>query len=317
MNRIDRLTAIILKLQSRKRTSADILSDHFNISLRTVFRDLRALGEAGIPIGHEPDEGYFIVDGYYLPPVMFTKEEASTILLAGKFVEQQADKTVSENFKQALQKIKSVLKNNEKNYLEGLDDYISVIKPKPFNNQDGGNLFLTEIKSALVNHQIIQFDYYSNYNDSTTNRTVEPMGLCHYSNHWHLIAYCQLRESVRDFRADRIMKLSLTDSKYNPDSRGDYRKHIGGVFTNTDLEEVTVKFKKQVARYIADQKYYYGLIKELDEGNHIEMTFMTSQLEYFARWLISFGNGVEVTNPPKLKTEVIKIIKELQEHHNI
>lgn len=315
MNRIDRLTAIIIKLQSRRRTTAEDISEHFNISSRTVFRDLRALGEAGIPIGHEPDQGYYIIDGYYLPPIMFTKEEASTILLAGKFVDQQADKVVTDNFNKALLKIKSVLKHTEKSFLEDLDNHISVIKPPIPRSPNTSNFFLTEIKSALVSHSVLSFDYYSNYNDSTTTRTVEPMGLCHYTNHWHLIAYCHLRESVRDFRTDRIMKLKLNNDVFDPEVHDDYQKYIGAVFTGTGLEEVTVKFNKDIARFITDQKYYYGLIGEKEEETFIEMTFMTSQFEYFARWLISFGNGVEIVDPSGLKEEMTKLVKELQEHH--
>jgi predicted DNA-binding transcriptional regulator YafY len=315
MNRIDRLTAIIIKLQSSRRTSAETIAEQFTISLRTVFRDLKALGEAGVPIGHEPDHGYFIVEGYYLPPIMFTKEEASTLVLEGKFVDQQADKVVADNFNQALLKIKTVLRRSEKNFLEDLDGHISVIKPPMPNAPSTSNFHLTEIKSALVNKNVLSFDYYSNYNDVTTSRTVEPMGLCHYSNHWHLIAYCHLRASVRDFRTDRIMKLKINNDLFDPNVHDDYRKYVGAVFNGTDLEEATVRFNKEIARFIADQKYYYGLINEREQDDFMEMTFMTSQFEYFARWLISFGNGIEIIKPKELKEEIVKMVRELKNHH--
>src|SRR5260221_12378547 len=86
MNRIDRLTAILIHLQSKRIVKAEEMADRFEISLRTVYRDVRALMEAGVPIGSEAGKGYFIVDGYHLPQVMFSQEEASAILLAGKLV---------------------------------------------------------------------------------------------------------------------------------------------------------------------------------------------------------------------------------------
>ena len=88
MNRIDRLTAMLVHLQSKKVVKAEEMANRFEISLRTVYRDVKALMEAGVPIGSEAGKGYFIVDGYHLPPVMFTQDEASSMLLAGKFVEK-------------------------------------------------------------------------------------------------------------------------------------------------------------------------------------------------------------------------------------
>jgi predicted DNA-binding transcriptional regulator YafY len=89
MNRIDRLTAILVQLQSKKVVKAHEIADRFEISLRTVYRDVRALEEAGIPIGAEAGKGYFILDGYHLPPVMFSQQEANALVLGSKLIEGQ------------------------------------------------------------------------------------------------------------------------------------------------------------------------------------------------------------------------------------
>jgi len=109
MNRIDRLTAILIHLQSKKIVRAEEMADRFEISLRTVYRDVRALMEAGVPIGSEAGKGYFIVDGYHLPPVMFSQEEASAILLAGKLVEKMTDESIRKSFESAFNENQSVL----------------------------------------------------------------------------------------------------------------------------------------------------------------------------------------------------------------
>src|ERR687897_2699091 len=98
MNRIDRLTAILIQLQTKRVVKAEEIADRFEISLRTVYRDVRALMEAGVPIGSEAGKGYFIVDGYHLPPVMFTTDEASALMLAGKLVEKMTDNSVRTEF---------------------------------------------------------------------------------------------------------------------------------------------------------------------------------------------------------------------------
>ena len=84
MNRIDRITAILIQLQSKKIVTAKEIAQRFNKSLRTVYRDIRTLEEAGIPIGAEAGKGYYLVDGYLLPPVMFTPGEVGSLITAAK-----------------------------------------------------------------------------------------------------------------------------------------------------------------------------------------------------------------------------------------
>lgn len=317
MNRIDRLTAILLKLQSKRLLTGQEIADHFEISLRTVYRDIRSLEEAGVPIGAEAGKGYFIMEGYHLPPIMFTKEEASAVLVAGKFVENQADKSVVSHFAEAMLKIRAVLKSAEKEYLETLEDSVTVLKPIIPKEDRFPDHFLTDIKNALVQKCTLNFDYYSNYNDSFTTREVEPLGLCYYSNHWHLIAYCRLRKAVRDFRTDRLMKLSLGTDSFDPSVHGDYRDHIAEVFNSGELREVSIIVTDQVARYISDQKYYYGFVSEKESSDGVEMVFMVSEIAYFARWLLMFGQHVQVISPTELLEEMKVLSEEIYSHYNV
>lgn len=108
MNRIDRLNALMIYLQSRSRVTMDQLEQKFELTRRTLFRDIRALIDGGLPIGGDAGEGYFIVEGYHLPPVVFSKEEASALLMGAKFVEHQAVPETSARFVQAFIKVKAV-----------------------------------------------------------------------------------------------------------------------------------------------------------------------------------------------------------------
>src|SRR4249920_2164219 len=153
MNRIDRLTAILIQLQSKKIVKAEEIAKRFEISLRTVYRDVKALMEAGVPIGSEAGKGYFIVDGYHLPPVMFNQEEASSILLAGKLVEKMTDESIRVSFESALMKIKSVLADREKDHLETLESFVEVQMPRQHQQPQFPNHFLTDIQKALVNKE--------------------------------------------------------------------------------------------------------------------------------------------------------------------
>src|SRR6195952_2114515 len=105
MNRINRVSAILIQLQSRRVVKASDIAARFNISLRTVYRDVKTLEEAGVPIIGEAGVGYSIMDGYRLPPVMFTKEEATAFLTAEKFVEQLTDNETSAYYQSAMYKV--------------------------------------------------------------------------------------------------------------------------------------------------------------------------------------------------------------------
>ena len=122
MNRIDRLTAILIQLQTKQVVTAQEIANRFEISLRTVYRDVRALEEAGVPIGAEAGKGYFLSEGFHLPPVMFTPEEANALMLGSKLIEGQTDNSIKHHFYEAMLKIKSVLKNAEKEGLQALEE---------------------------------------------------------------------------------------------------------------------------------------------------------------------------------------------------
>src|SRR5438105_10442497 len=131
MNRIDRLHAILTHLQSKRKVTAQEIADRFEISLRTVYRDVKALDESGVPVIGEAGSGYSIMEGYRLPPVMFTQEEAAALLLGAKLAEQWTDASIKKHFNAALYKIKAVLRTSDREHMDHLDDHIAVLSKMP------------------------------------------------------------------------------------------------------------------------------------------------------------------------------------------
>src|SRR6187431_1705999 len=130
MNRIDRVTAILIQLQSKRVVKAQEIADRFAVSLRTVYRDIKTLDEAGIPIIGEAGSGYSIMEGYRLPPVMFTQEEAGALLMGAKLAERLTDDSVIKNYTSALYKIKAVLRGDDKAHVEALTDQIEILSSR-------------------------------------------------------------------------------------------------------------------------------------------------------------------------------------------
>ena len=315
MNRLDRLTAILIQLQSKKIVKAEEIAGRFEISVRTVYRDVKSLMEAGVPIGSEAGTGYFIVDGYYLPPVMFTEEEASAMMMAGKLVERMTDSTVRTSFEGALYKIKSVLNEAEKDHLELLQDHIEVLKPQT-TSQPTKNIFLTELQKAVAGKQVIELEYVSNHQNELTIRTVEPIGLFYYSAAWHLIAWCRLRNNFRDFRCDRIKNLKDTGVVFEPRSISTLQEYFNSLQqANVEMKSATILFDRKEAHYVQNSRHYFGFVSEEQLEGQVQMNFVTSDLEMMGRWLLSYGSSVEIEKPEELREIVYTLVEELQEHY--
>jgi predicted DNA-binding transcriptional regulator YafY len=210
MNRIDRLFGILVLLQTRKYITADKIADQFEISIRTVYRDIKALSEQGIPISFEQPKGYFIVQGYFLPPVSFNTEEANALLIMERVVTGFTDKSIQKHYTTALNKVKAVLKTTQKETLELLNDNIKVQLHDSMKNEFE---HLSILQTAISTQNIIEI-IYTTHNSENSKREIEPIGLIFYAFNWHLIAWCHLREEYRDFRVSRIEKIRCSESPF-------------------------------------------------------------------------------------------------------
>jgi len=306
MNRIDRVSAILIQLQSRRVVKASDIAERFNISLRTVYRDVKTLEEAGIPIIGEAGVGYSIMEGYRLPPVMFTREEATAFLTAEKFVEQWTDASTMEHHKSAMYKIRAILKTAEKNLLEEIDSKIEVLKSHNHIGTDNKDHIQTLLNS-IVHRNIITIDYFANHSQEHTQRDIEPIGIFFKHGHWHLIAYCRMRNDYRDFRVDRINCIKVTDKIFD-NKHPSLKEYIAQTAKEQELDLVVIRVEKSIYSYLEYQKYYSGFVSEKAIGNQIEMTFLTMSLEGFSRWFMMFGDRAEIISPDSLKERVSNIV---------
>ncbi|MFN0255826.1 helix-turn-helix transcriptional regulator [Pedobacter ureilyticus] len=225
MNRIDRLFGILILLQSKKHVSAETIASRFEISVRTVYRDVKALAEQGVPLSFEPNKGYFIVQGYFLPPVSFNTDEASALLMMERFIEGFADKSIKQHYQSALDKVKNVLKSNQKEVLENLNANIRLQLPKRLHSDVE---YLSLLQNAIADKNIVAIKY-KNYKEEISERRLEPIGLIFYAFSWHLIGYCHLRNSYRDFKVNNILQLNCSSLPFtltNHISINDYMKQL-------------------------------------------------------------------------------------------
>ncbi len=298
-------------LQGRQVVRAEDIAEHFGVSVRTAYRDLRALDQAGVPIAAEAGIGYSLVDGYHLPPVIFTSEEAGALFFSGALVERFTDESVARHARAAIAKIRAVLPSDTRNFVERLEDATAVYMPatRPTSEEAPG---LDMIQQALVAGNVVRLRYYAHYRDSEDERHVEPLALVYYGNNWHLIAYCRMRNDVRDFRIDRIRSLEMLNEQRSWDGDFSVRTFVAQLTRPHATTEVVLRCSTDIARH-ATSKYYYGLVDERACDDGVTMTFMVSSLQWIAAWILSFGASVTVVSPPELRDVIRTTATEVAE----
>ncbi|MEG1587452.1 MAG: HTH domain-containing protein, partial [Bacteroidales bacterium] len=202
MNRIDRISAILIQLQSHSLVKAQQISDRYQISLRTVYRDIRALEEAGIPIIGNHGMGYSLESGFKLPPLMFTQREALSFLLAEKLVRELTDSDSNKHYKSGIEKIRAVMRFSDKTILDTLEENLFVLETNKPSTYKPDILLL--ILQSIYQKQTIRISYFMEAVSDSFGRNIEPVGLFFSRTNWYLIAFCLVKKSYRTFRIDRI-----------------------------------------------------------------------------------------------------------------
>ena len=210
--RLSRLTAIITQLQSKRIVTARYLAEKHNVSIRTIYRDIRTLEKSGIPIITEEGRGYSLMEGYQLPPILFTEDEANALITAEQLVLKNKDQSFSENYSNAIIKIKSVLKYTQKEKVDLLADRVYF---GGNNKYEKSSNYLMKIQSAITNFQLLEIEYLS-LGNKATKRSIEPFAIYSTKGNWLLIAFCRLRNEFRNFRIDSIQKLIAQDEVFAP-----------------------------------------------------------------------------------------------------
>jgi predicted DNA-binding transcriptional regulator YafY len=243
---------------------------------------------------------------------MFTRAEAGALLIAGKLVDKLTDSSVQKQFHLAANKIKAVLPMDEKDIIEKLDNSVEVLYTPVSERKGFSNNFISDIQQALATNKCLIIDYDSFYSqEKTNNRKVDPLGLVYYSNTWHLIGFCKLRNDMRDFRVDRILNLKITTDCGSIKKNDELKKYFKKIWEMGELTEVTVWFDNSIASSLASVKNYFGYVDEKVKGNGVEMNFAVNDYNYIARWLLSYSDKIKIIKPMELKQIMVDLVQSL------
>jgi predicted DNA-binding transcriptional regulator YafY len=313
MNRFDRITAILIQLQARRVVKGQDLAARFGVSLRTVYRDLRTLEEAGVPLCGEAGVGYSLAEGYRLPPVMFSREEATALITAEKLVVQLTDAHTAQLSRGAMDKLRAVLRRADRDYLEQLSPHITVLHPGRHRAAPLSDNTHQRLLASIAEQQVVTLDYRSGYQGSPSRREVEPMAL-YFGQYWHLVAYCRLRQAYRDFRLDRIAGLQVGPEQFSPrpDTLQSFWEEQA---RQRQVHAAVVRFAPEAAGRAHENKHYFGHTHErvLADGT-VEMTLLVPCLDQLARWLLVFTSQVSIVSPLALHQKLRLLAQDAYQH---
>lgn len=305
MNKTDRLLAIVLELQRKGRQRAEDLAATFETSKRTIYRDVLALCEAGVPIVSVPGQGYSLMKGYFLPPLSFTTEEATMLLLGSGFMARNFDAQYRIAAESATRKIESVLPEalrEDVHYLQSNIRFIGTLSAP--DEKETEKLLL--LRRALLDRNTVRFCYYTRHGNDMQNvppqtREADPYRLAYLLNSWHLVAYCHMRQDIRHFRLDRIEHLEVLTRTFIRPSRLPER------YEQEDHRDIIVRalFDMEVARWVREGRNYF-VTGEEETAEGLLVTLKIRHERDVMQWLLSWGRHVKILEPDALRLRLVE-----------
>lgn len=313
MNRTDRLVAMVMFLQGRRVVRAEELSRHFEVTVRTIYRDVSALSEAGVPVVGEAGVGYSLVQGYHLPPVMFTAEEAMAMFLGGEMVKRFSDASLTAPMDSALLKIRSVLPRERQDELDRLAR-ATAIQGAARLGSGFGQRTLLPIQQATVGRRVLRLTYRARAREEDTVRDVEPLGVSYHTDAWYLVAWCRLRTDYRSFKLERIRALEVKAERFAPRPEFSLEAFLDRQMADGERFTARVWFTRDAAER-ARRENSVTVTGEEAVRDGWELELQTFSLEWLAGWILAYGANAEAVSPPRLRTLVRTLAQKVATLH--
>ncbi len=296
--KVDRLVSIIMTLLDKKRIGAQELADMFEVSPRTIYRDIDAINMAGIPIRSTSGVGggFEIMPEYKIDKSVFSTADLSVILMG---LSNLSNMVRGDELVNALAKVKSFIPADKAEDIEIKINQIS-IDLSPWSGSKNIQPYLQMIKAALEDYKLLSFEYIAHHGNKTV-RTVEPYQLVLKSGHWYFYGYCYRRSGCRLFRLSRMSDLQIKQETFVP---RDYQKPILDFekIIETMQTEIKIRIHKSVLDRVLEFCTYDHFLPDGDE--HYIVNFPFIENEYYYDILLSFGDKCECLEPPHIRAKM-------------
>lgn len=303
--KVDRLVSIIMTLLDKERISAQELADTFEVSPRTIYRDIEAINMAGIPVRSIPGVGggFEIMPEYKLDKKVFSTADLSVILMG---LSSLSNVVRGDEFVNAFEKVKSFIPAEKAKDIEIKTNQIC-IDLSPWIGNRNIQPYLEIIKSALRDHKLLYFEYTAHHGYKTV-RTVEPYQLVLKGSHWYFQGYCHIRNDYRLFKLSRMSNLQMKQKTFIP---RDYQKPILDFEEMAETKQIEVKIRihKSVLDRALEYCTYDHFVRDGDEYYIANFPFI--QNDYYYDILLGFGDKCECLEPSHVRTEIKRKIRNM------
>jgi predicted DNA-binding transcriptional regulator YafY len=300
MNRTDRLLAIVLELQARGRQRAEDLAATFEVGKRTIYRDIQALCEAGVPVISTPGQGYSLLEGYFLPPLRFTPDEALILLLGGDVMAHSFDAEYRAAAQSATRKIAGALPEPLREEVRALQESFRYVGHSAGERPREGAM-LRQLRRAILGRHGVRFHYHARHGQDEagaySTREADPYGLVFYLGAWHMTGFCHLRQDIRHFRVERMQQLAVLPRTFTRPP-GFKLQHRDG----EDQRGLVVRalFDLSIAEWVRESPSFFAVSEELrDDG--LLITLRVRHEREVLQWLLGWGARVRVLEPESLR----------------
>lgn len=303
--KIDRLVSIIMILLNKRRVGAQELADRFEVSLRTVYRDIDAINTAGIPVRGAPGVGggFEIMPQYKLDKKVFSTADLSALLTGLSGV---SDMVRGDELNHALAKVRSFIPAERAKEIELRVNQVR-IDLSPWTGNKNIQPYLERIKTALRDGKVLAFEYVAHYGNKSA-RSVEPYQLVLKSGHWYLHGYCRKREAFRLFRLSRMSNLVLQEEGFAPRDYPKPQLEVSDMFESLQTK-IKLRIHKSVADRVLDFCSYENFSADGEE--HFIVGFPFIENDYYYDMLLSFGDKCECVSPAPVRAEIRRRIGDM------
>lgn len=315
MNKTDRMLAIVMELQRYGMRRAEDLAAQFETSVRTIYRDVQALSEAGVPIVGAPGMGYSLMEGYFLPPISFTAEEAVALLVGADFVHMLLDAEYGAKAHHAQQKIEAILTKPVQEEASRVRSAIRLLHERMAGTTVLEKERLEPLRHAILQKHSVHFHYSKSLTEPEDSRhsvrTVDPYGLVFTQAAWMLVAFCHERQAIRHFRLSRMRALMVLEQTF--EIQPGFDLHARKVMDDRDIV-VRMRFDASAGEHVQETGNFYMESLEPDESGWLA-TLRVRRIEELLQWTLSWGAAVEVLEPESLRERLREEIKKMQKRY--
>mgnify|MGYP000179708047 CR=1 FL=1 len=297
MNRTDRLFAITTRLLGRQIVRAETLAQLFEVSKRTIYRDIIALSEAGVPVVSLPGQGYAIAEGYVLPPLNLTHDEALALLLGARMLRAESAGPLHAASTSGADKLLAILDDEARQPLQEIDRIVDIGSELPGAHPlDLSDARFAAFSKAIAERRTMAIRYVSREQGETTRRIIEPSRVSYVDGIWYLTAYCRLRQGERVFRFDRMDEWRLLDERFPP-------RALDRDIIAEGRTRIAVRFREPERRWVRERQHW-TFQHEILTDDGVIFSYAAPRFEDIIPWLLGWGAAVDIVSPPELRARM-------------